>query len=71
MRIGILALALIFLLSGVKNLQNSRIMLKKKDEEAAGDAGKTEAQGFSRRQLGFGILLILVGILVLIYYFVT
>ena len=56
MRIGILALVLIFFLSGVKNLRDAR-------------AG--EKSEFTRRKLLFGILMMVVGALVLIYYFVS
>lgn len=58
MRVGILALVMIFILSGGKHLQNSGISMK---------GTKIE----NKRQLGFGLLLLFVGILILIYYFAT
>ena len=56
MRIGILALVLVFFLSGIKNLKDAR-------------AG--EKSEFTRRKLLFGILMLVVGVLVLVYYLVS
>lgn len=58
MQIGILALALVFFLSGAKNLQNSGVFSKT----------PRESREFFLRRLGFGCMLIFVGILILIYY---
>lgn len=84
MRIGILALALIFVLSGVKNIQDSGIVKGRQKVPVKPAAGKgderetTEANAhekeqaaFSRRKLWFGMLLSFVGLLVVIYYFIT
>jgi len=86
MQIGILGLGLIFFLSGAKNLKDSGISFgryKDKDKSLP-ESGKKAAATFvkaadkekgqlifSHRQFGYGLLLMFVGLLVLIYYLVT
>lgn len=62
MRIGILALVAIFFASGAKNIGDSR----KNGKPKPGEAGAA-----SRRKFGFGVILLVVGVLVLLYYFVS
>lgn len=77
MRMGIIALALIFFASGAKNLQDAGVQFpwQKKTEETQNDKQKKDRDPnevkkqapYSRRKLGFGVLLLLMGALVLIY----
>jgi len=62
-RIGILALAIIFFASGGKNLQDYRGLAK--------TAKTNEETGAARRRLLFGVLMLLLGVMVTVYYFVT
>ena len=63
MRIGIIALALIFFASGGKNLQDYRGMA---------ETAKTNTEkGARRRKLLFAVLLLSVGVMVTAYYFLT
>lgn len=81
MRLGILALVLVFLASGASSLKDSGIVIGRKNR--AVKENKTqgpnvsqtdkdkEQEVFSRRKMFFGMLLMLVGTLILIYYIVT
>ncbi len=60
MRIGIIALVLVFLASGSKSIKDSISTGNSADE-------KTTA----RRKLYFGVLMLLLGVLILVYYFVS
>lgn len=78
MQLGTLALALVFILSGAKNLQNSGIFSKDSKTDTAKGSNdkksvndKKEASVFLRRQFGFGIMLVFIGVLTLIYYIVV
>ena len=60
MRIGIIALVLVFLASGSKSIKDS-----------LAPAGGAEEKATARRKLYFGILMLLLGALILIYYFAS
>lgn len=72
MRLGILALVLIFFASGAKNIREAGIGKRRDGAQSspASDAD-TEQAIYDRRKLAFGGLMLLVGMLVLIYYFAT
>lgn len=65
MRVGILGLALIFFLSGIKFLQDSGLFKKDKEEKSG------QQKKYDLRKLLFALLMLVVGTLVLVYYFVT
>ena len=68
MRIGTVALALIFFASGAKFLQDSGVLTKAaKGSEEPG----AERKPPNRRKLAFGLLMLLMGLLITIYYIVT
>lgn len=79
MRLGILALVLIFFASGSRYIRESGILLRRRggsrdETRASAEAAlpsDAEQAVYDRRKLAFGCLMLLVGALVLVYYFAT
>ena len=64
MRIGTVALAFVFFASGAKFLQDSGVFIKTAK-------GNEERKPLNRRKFAFGLLMLLMGLLITIYYIVT
>ena len=79
MRIGIIALALVFLASGLKNLTDSGLLGRNRsddDRREQGDANSDTSPHYNggepdKRKLLYSVFLTVLGMLVLVYYFVS